>query len=276
MAEQVASDTASAGAGAGGRNVTRRVVVALAAVLAAQALFALCLVSALQLLAPRNMPFGVVGSSKVVAAVTSKVSLDTIGYADKSAALGAIGRGQLYGAYVTGSTSDTLIVVPAKSFFARIELEGAFLSAAHKLHQPVTMQAASQIRRMIAWEAAIVALIGLGGRDLARDRAGPGTRTWPGASRHRAADRPHPQLRLAARRRRHRRRNRHRSPRGAGRRAARRPGAADTRSATPRPSHGCWDPGASSAGCSRSPARSRCSRSRPQPPARRQPLRHQR
>ena len=145
MAEQLASDTASAGGRAGGRNVTRKVVVALAAVLAAQALFALCLVSALQLLAPRNMPFGVVGSSKVVAAVTSKVSLDTIGYADKSAALGAIGRGQLYGAYVTGSTSDTLIVVPAKSFFARIELEGAFVAAAHKLSQPVTVQAAKPL-----------------------------------------------------------------------------------------------------------------------------------
>ncbi len=145
MAEQLASDTASAGGRAGGRIVTRRVVVALAAVLAAQALFALCLVSALQLLAPRNMPFGVVGSSKVVAAVTSKVSLDTIGYADKSAALGAIGQGQLYGAYITGSTSDTLIVVPAKSFFARIELEGAFLAAAHKLHQPVTEQAAKPL-----------------------------------------------------------------------------------------------------------------------------------
>ena len=117
MAEQLASDTASAGGGAGGRNVRRKVVVALAAVLVGQALFALCLVSALQLLVPRNMPFGVVGSSQVVAAVTSKVSLDTIGYADKSAALDAIDQGQLYGAYVTGSTSDTLIVVPAKSFF---------------------------------------------------------------------------------------------------------------------------------------------------------------
>ena len=145
MAEQLASDTASAGGGAGGRSVRRKVVVALAAVLAGQALFALCLVSALQLLGPRNMPFGVVGTSKVVAAVTSKLSLDTIGYADKSAALAAMGRGQLYGAYVTGSTSDTLIVVPAKSFFARIELEAAFVSAAHKLHQPVTVQAAEPL-----------------------------------------------------------------------------------------------------------------------------------
>lgn len=29
----------------------------------------------------------------------------------------------LYGAYVTGGSSDTLIVVPAKSFFAQTELE---------------------------------------------------------------------------------------------------------------------------------------------------------
>ena len=49
--------------------------------------------------------------------------------------MNAINRGELYGAYVTGSSSDTLIVVPAKSFFAQIELEPAFLVAAHKLGQ---------------------------------------------------------------------------------------------------------------------------------------------
>ena len=104
-----------------------------------------CLVSALQLLVVRNMPFGVVGPSKVVAAVTSKASLDTIGFTDKSAALSAINHGQLYGAYITGKTSDTLIVVPAKSFFGQIELEPAFLAAAHKLHQPVTVQTAKPL-----------------------------------------------------------------------------------------------------------------------------------
>ena len=103
-------------------------------------MFALCLVSALQLLVPRNMPVGVVGPSKVVAAVTSKISLDTIGYPNQSAAMTAIDRGELYGAYVTGSSSDTLIVVPAKSFFAQIVLEPAFVAAAHKLGQPVTVQ----------------------------------------------------------------------------------------------------------------------------------------
>ena len=113
--------------------------------LVGQALFALCLVSALQLLVPRNMPFGVVGPSKVVAAVTSKVGLDLIGYPSQSAAMTAINRGELYGAYVTGSSSDTLIVVPAKSFFAQIELEPAFLAAAHKLGQPVTVQTAKPL-----------------------------------------------------------------------------------------------------------------------------------
>ncbi len=145
MAKQLASDAASAGAGAGGRNVRTKVVVALAAVLVVQALFALCLVSALQLLVPRNMPFGVVGSSKVVALVTSKVGLDLSAYPSQSAAMNAINQGELYGAYVTGSSSDTLIVVPAKSFFGQIELEPAFLAAAHKLGQKVMVQTAKPL-----------------------------------------------------------------------------------------------------------------------------------
>ncbi len=145
MGEQLAVPTTSAGAGPGKPNVTRKAAAALVTVLVAQALFALCLVSALQLLVPRNMPFGVVGPSKVVAAVTSKITLDTIGYANQSAAMTAIDRGELYGAYVTGSSSDTLIVVPAKSFFAQIVLEPAFVDAAHKLGQPVTVQTAKPL-----------------------------------------------------------------------------------------------------------------------------------
>ena len=145
MARQLADAAPSAAPAAGRRDVTRKAVVALVAVLVGQILFVLCLVSALQLLVPRNMPFGVVGPSKVVAAVTSKISLDTIGYANQSAAMTAIDRGELYGAYVTGSSSDTLIVVPAKSFFAQIVLEPAFVDAAHKLGQPVTVQTAKPL-----------------------------------------------------------------------------------------------------------------------------------
>ena len=141
MARQLADTTPSAASAAGRRVMTRKIVVALGLVLIFQVLFTLCLVSAQQLLVPRNMPFGVAGPpSPVVAVVTSKAGLDLSAYPSKSAAINAINQGELYGAYVTGSSSDTLIVVPAKSFFAQTELEPAFLVAAHKLGRPVTVQ----------------------------------------------------------------------------------------------------------------------------------------
>jgi hypothetical protein len=56
--------------------MAKKGVVALAIVLVGTAVFAVCLVSALQLLVPRDMPFGVTGSSPVVSAVRDKVSLD--------------------------------------------------------------------------------------------------------------------------------------------------------------------------------------------------------
>ncbi|MEV0783488.1 hypothetical protein AB0I52_11010 [Streptomyces sp. NPDC050423] len=120
--------------------MVKKVLVALGIVVFLQSLFALCLVSALQLLVPRNMPFGVTGASPVVNAVTSKVSLQTLGYADESAVLGAINQSKIYGAYLPGATSDTLIVVPAKSFFGRVELEAAFADTAKKLGRPLTVQ----------------------------------------------------------------------------------------------------------------------------------------
>src|SRR5215467_4197195 len=127
----------------GRRDVIRKILVALITVLVLQAIFALCLVSAQQLLVPRNMPFGVAGApSPVPAAVASnpKLGLDLTAYPSKAAAMTAIDHSQLYGAYVTGKSSDTLIVVPAKSFFAQFYIEPAFLAAAHKLGRPVTVQ----------------------------------------------------------------------------------------------------------------------------------------
>ncbi len=118
----------------------RKILVALFGVLVLQGLLALCLVSAEQLLTPRQMPFGVVGPSLVVHGVQSRLPLAPISYRSETAALGAIDRGQICGALVTGRTSDTLIVVPAKSFFAPVEPERAFLAAAHKLHRPLAVQ----------------------------------------------------------------------------------------------------------------------------------------
>ncbi|MCX5611604.1 hypothetical protein OHB39_29215 [Streptomyces sp. NBC_00047] len=118
----------------------KKALVALGMVLVLQSVFALCLVSALQLLVLRSTPFGVTGASPVVNAVASKVSLDTRSYADESAVMEAIGQSKLYGAYLPGQASDTLIVVPAKSFFGRVELEAAFEDAAKKLDRPLTVK----------------------------------------------------------------------------------------------------------------------------------------
>src|SRR5215475_1926761 len=108
----------------------RKVLVALLSVLVLQSVFELCLVSAEQVPVPRNMPFGVVGQpSPVVAEVASK-GLVLSSYPSTSAAMTALQQGQLYGAYVTGSSSDTLIVVPAKSFFALFYTVPAFMKAA--------------------------------------------------------------------------------------------------------------------------------------------------
>ncbi|WP_371498634.1 hypothetical protein OG871_21670 [Kitasatospora sp. NBC_00374] len=118
----------------------KKALVALGVVLVLKSLFALCLVSALQLLVLRDTPFGVTGASPVVNAVSSKVSLQTLSYADESAVMEAIGQSKLYGAYLPGATNDTLIVVPAKSFFAQVEVEAAFEDAAKKLGRPLTVQ----------------------------------------------------------------------------------------------------------------------------------------
>ena len=146
MARQLADATPAAAAATGRRDATRKIAGALVTVLVLQALFALCLVSAEQLLVPRTMPFGVAGHpSPVVAAVSSKLGLALTAYPSQSAATNAIDQGKLYGAYVTGSSSDTLIVVPAKSFFGQTEVEPAYLVAAHKLGRKVTVQTAKPL-----------------------------------------------------------------------------------------------------------------------------------
>ncbi|MCC9306003.1 hypothetical protein LN042_02580 [Kitasatospora sp. RB6PN24] len=139
---QATGATAAGATAAGGRGGVAKIVVALGLVLVAQALFVLCLVSAQQLLQPRDMPFGVAGPpSPVVAEVASRTGLNLTAYPNPSAVMTAAERGELYGAYLSDGSSDTLIVVPAKSFFGQTELEPAFLEAAHRLDRPVTVQA---------------------------------------------------------------------------------------------------------------------------------------
>jgi hypothetical protein len=116
----------------------KKPLIALAAVLVLVALFALCLVSALQLLVPRDMPFGVTGPSPVVDAVQSEVSLDLITYASEAELTQAAERGDIYGGYIPGSSSDQLVTVPAKSFFAEVYVRGGFADAAKKTSRTFT------------------------------------------------------------------------------------------------------------------------------------------
>jgi hypothetical protein len=96
------------------------------------ALFAVCLVSAAQLLWPRAMPFGVTAPSPVVDAVQKKFSLDVITYSSESELTQAADRGDIYGGYIVGGSSDTLITVPAKSFFGEVFVRAGFADAAKK------------------------------------------------------------------------------------------------------------------------------------------------
>jgi hypothetical protein len=116
----------------------KKPLIALAAVGVLSALFGLCLVSALQLLAPRSMPFGVTGPSPVVDAVTSQLSLDVTTYSSEADLTQAAQRGDIYGGYIPGSSSDKLVTVPAKSFFAEVYVRGGFADAAKKTDRTFT------------------------------------------------------------------------------------------------------------------------------------------
>jgi hypothetical protein len=118
--------------------VARKGLVTVVVVVVGIAVFALCLVSALQLLVPRDMPFGVTGSSPVVSAVQEKVSLDLVQYSDEADLIQAAERGDIEGGYIPGDSGDTLVTVPAKSFFGEIYVRGGFEDAAKKIGREVT------------------------------------------------------------------------------------------------------------------------------------------
>jgi hypothetical protein len=112
--------------------VVKKGVVTLLLVLVLTAVFAVCLVSASQLLAPRDMPFGVTGSSPVISDVQDKISLDLIHYSNESDLIDAAKRGDIDGGYIPGASSDTIVTVPAKSFFGEIYVRGGFTDTAKR------------------------------------------------------------------------------------------------------------------------------------------------
>ncbi len=106
--------------------MVKKTVVALVTVAVLVVVFAVSLVSAVQLLAPRDMPFGVTASSPVVDSVQQEYSLDLHTYASESDLMDAAERGDIYGGYIVGSDTDTLVTVPAKSFFGEVYVSAGF------------------------------------------------------------------------------------------------------------------------------------------------------
>ncbi|MFK0259076.1 hypothetical protein [Streptomyces sp. NPDC090445] len=90
---------------------------------------------------PQQKAYGgmVNGPPSPVVAAVAPAGLDLTSYQDQSATT-AVEEGELYGAYVTGGSGDTLIVAPAKSSFGSIDIKAAFLDAAHKLGRSVTVE----------------------------------------------------------------------------------------------------------------------------------------
>ena len=142
----------------------KKIVPALALVVIFVCVYTVCAITALQAPVPRNMPFGVTGASPVVTAAESQkfsgyqVSFVNTLYASQSDAMNAINQGKLYGAYIVGTNSDTLLTVPAKSFDALTEIEPLFVQAAAKQHRSLHVQ---NVKPLPAGKDPIGAVVGL-------------------------------------------------------------------------------------------------------------------
>ncbi len=110
-------------------------VAVLAVVLFVQALFVLSYVGALHDPKPHGVAFGLVGVSPLPGAVGKQFSLKTTGYPSESAALRAIDRRKIDGAFVVGPDGARLIVVPGASSAGATALSTAFAAAAAAFHQ---------------------------------------------------------------------------------------------------------------------------------------------
>jgi hypothetical protein len=123
-----------------------RIVAALLLVALLGVVLTLVTMSALATQRPQLMPFGVTGSSPVVTAAQSQklagyqMSFVNRLYANENDVMNAINQGTIYGAYIPGTSSDTLLVVPSKSFFATFVITGVFEGTAKKLGRPLNIQ----------------------------------------------------------------------------------------------------------------------------------------
>jgi hypothetical protein len=108
--------------------------LALGVVLIVQALFVTSYIGALHHPKPHHVRFGVVGASKLPAAVATQFSLSLRPYSSEAAARSAIDHRKIDGAFLTGPAGSTLIVVPAAGSGGANALSGAFGAAAAAIH----------------------------------------------------------------------------------------------------------------------------------------------
>jgi len=129
----------TAAPGSGGSRVSP-VVGALVVVAVMQCLFALNYTTADRNPVASNLPFGVVGSSTLVAQVQQHMSLKTIQYPNEAAVHEAFDQAKIYGALVAGSTADILLINASASEYAPYPLATNFAAAAMAQKAPLKAQ----------------------------------------------------------------------------------------------------------------------------------------
>jgi len=148
-APAAASEAQTQTPGAGSPRATSwvKIVAALLMVAILGCVMLLVTMSALATQRPQLMPFGVTGSSPVLTAAQSakvagqyRMSFVNRLYANENDVINAINQGSIYGAYIPGTSSDTLLTVPSKSFFATFIITGVFAGTAKQLGRPLKIQ----------------------------------------------------------------------------------------------------------------------------------------
>ena len=134
----------STAAPSSGRARVTPVVSALLVVAIMQCLFTLNYTTADRNPVASNLPFGVIGSSSLIAQVQKHMSLKTIQYPNQAAVHQAFDQAKIYGALVPGAKADTLIINGAASEYAGIPLVANFAAAAMQLKTPITAQTSNK------------------------------------------------------------------------------------------------------------------------------------
>jgi hypothetical protein len=130
----------AAGNPAGRRRAMIAILAALGVCAIMQCLFATTYMSAEHAPQATDLPFGVTGSSPVLAAAEKTISLKVTTYPNESAVKTAIDQAQIWGGLVASSSSNTLIVVPTISDYAPLPLTQSFQGAAKSTGQKLTVQ----------------------------------------------------------------------------------------------------------------------------------------